>query len=166
LLGIGFNLTGRFSGSKGRGGMGKIYSGFPLSYTHDVKASAIYSTLQSSSRKTYSSFEPAFIIGSGGGVLKRFTFNEKVVLAIDLGLELQFDIIGIEPYHLFNIGFGIFSDVNLEYHINKHIYFDFGINYEVLAGLGIYGYQQADIQVTTDEFMFFISPGISIGYRF
>ncbi|MDR2402690.1 MAG: hypothetical protein LBD78_01530 [Spirochaetaceae bacterium] len=76
LLGIGFNLTGRFSGSKGRGGMGKIYSGFPLSYTHNVKTSATYSTLQSSSRKTYSGFEPAFIIGSGGGVLKRFTFDE------------------------------------------------------------------------------------------
>jgi hypothetical protein len=166
LLGIGFNLTGRFSGSSGWGGMGKVYTSFPLTYTHDIEASATYSTLQSSSKKTYSNFDPAFLIGFGGGVLKRFTFTEKLGLAIDLGLEIQIDIIGIDLYHLAIIGCGVFSDVNLEYHINRHFYFDFGINFKVLGGLGVYGYQEADMQVTTDEYMFFISPGISIGYQF
>jgi hypothetical protein len=166
LIGIGFDLTGRFSGSSGWGGMGKMYAAFPLSYTHDINASVPNSTPLSSSRETYSNIGPGFVIGFGGGVLKRFIFSEKLVLAIDLGPEVQIDIIGIDPYHLLIIGAGVFSDLKLEYHINRQLYFDAGINLEVLAGGGTYRYQQANIQVGTGEFMFFISPGISIGYRF
>jgi hypothetical protein len=165
LLGIGANLTGKFSGSRGWGGMGMVYSLLPLSYTHDIKVSD-NSRLRSSSEKTYTNLDPAFIMGFGGGVLKRSTFNEKLVLAIDLGPEIQFDIIGIDLYNLLIIGVGLFADVNLEYHINRHLFFDFGIDFKVLAGTGFYGYQQANIQVTTDEFMFFVSPNISIGFRF
>jgi hypothetical protein len=38
---------------------------------------------------------------------------------------------------MFIINAGMFADANLEYHLNRHFYFDFGMNYEMLLGAGI-----------------------------
>ena len=164
IYSLGANIKGKFTGYSGWGGMFKTYFFFPYRMKNDITVST--RLLGGSSENEYTDFDPAVIFGTGGGVVKRFYLNEIFCIAMDLGLELQLDVIEVDLYNLLMLNFGIFSGVMFEYHINKHLFMDAGINYDILFGSGIYSYPKSDIKVTTGEIGFAILPSISIGYKF
>ena len=166
LYSTGANIKGKFSGDGGWGGMFKVNCFFPYLIISDTNVSGPLLFRDASSKIGYTEFDPAFIVGAGGGILKRFYINDMFHISLDLGPEFEFDVVDVDTFRYLIITVGIFSELSFEFHVSKHLFFDIGLNYDLLLGGGVYGYKNASIIVNTGEFGFSVSPSISIGYKF
>ena len=162
---LGFNIKGKFVNDDGIGGMFKAYCFFPYYMNSKIKASnSLYSV--GASETKYTTFDPAYIIGAGGGFVKRYYPTDKFNISIDVGGELELDVIGVDLYLLAIAGLGLFSEVAFEFYFTNNWFFDIGVNANLLVGFGMYGYQYGNLFVITDEIGGYFSPSISIGLKF
>ena len=162
---LGFNIKGKFVNDSGIGGMFKAYLFYPYYMNSRITTSDSLYSVDTSETK-YTTFEPAFIIGVGGAAVYRFYPSDKFNISIDVGGELEIDFIGVYLYNFLLTGIGAFADIAFEFYFNKNWFLDVGMNTNLLIGLGAYGHQHNDLIVTTVEAGAYVSPSISIGYKF
>lgn len=160
---IGLNIIGKFTRDNGWGGMFILEYYSPYLYSENR---IIQNELGKFSGKVeYNNNDSAFVLGAGGGVIKRFFINDIFHIAIDFGTEDFIGIIENDTLNLFLFYFGLFSGVTFEFHFSKNLFLNVGINYNLLLGLGSYHYIDST-QIETDEFVFNVYPCIGIGYKF